>query len=281
MTVREKYVQCLGIAAALTSVSTYATTPDTNGEGNRYLYERFYAAEISAADAYLEIMEPNERKSGGGNPPVLIDVRTLEEYAAGHPEKSYNVPYPTICSLSVCDKEDGELDNDDPDDETDVPTRVVQADQKLYDEVYDIVNGDTDRLIMTLCRTGARSVRAGNILANPSEFGVVGPAFTNVRNIWEGFVGQPRYAYDSGNVLLDTNGDPIALDLNNDSFYDTDGDGIDDDYADVFEERKDANPDKDGWRNFLNLPWTTQIIRKLAYQQDTRRYDRLRLTPVE
>jgi rhodanese-related sulfurtransferase len=232
----------------VSSASTFATTPDEDGEGNRYLYDRFYAAEISAADAYLEIMKPNKRKYKRA---VLIDVRSLEEYAAGHPEKSYNVPYPRVCS--GCDP---------------------QLDQVLYDEVYDIVNGDTDRLIMTLCRTGARSVRAGNILANPSEFGVVGPAFTNVRNIWEGFVGQPRYAYDSGNVLLDEDGNPIALDLNNNGV-------IDEDFADVFVERKDANPDKDGWRNFLNLPWTTKIIRKLAYQQDPWRYDTLTLTPVE
>lgn len=149
-----------------------------------------------------------------------------------------------------------------------------QDDQVLYDEVYDIVKGDGNRLIMTLCRTGARSVRAGNILANPEAFGVVGPKFTNVRNIREGFVGQPRYAYDGGNVLLDDDGNPIALDLNN-------NDVIDSDFADVFEERKDANPDKDGWRNFLNLPWTTQIIPKLAYLQDPWLYDALVLTPVE
>jgi rhodanese-related sulfurtransferase len=261
---RSKVSVCLGLAAALSSASIFATTPDPDGDGNRYLYDRYYAAEISAADAYLEIMVPSERRY---KRPVLIDVRSLEEYAAGHPEKSYNVPYPRICSLSVCDPEGGEALND-------PPTSVVQDDQKLYDEVYDIVNGDTDRLVMTLCRTGARSVRAGNILADPASFGVIGEPFTNVRNIWEGFVGQPRYAYDGGNVLLDEDGNPFALDLNNNG-------SVDDDFADVFVERKDANPDKDGWRNFLNLPWTTQIIRKLAYQQDTRRYDRLFLTPVE
>lgn len=255
MTIRNEYVLSLGIAAALCSASTYATEPDLNGEGNRYLYDRFYAAEISVANTYLEMMKPNERKSGRGKPPVLIDVRTLEEYAAGHPEKSYNVPYPRVSCLG------GE-------------ECIPQYDQVLYDEVYDIVNGDTDRLIMTLCRTGARSVRAGNILANPSAFGIAGPAFTNVRNIWEGFVGQPRYAYDGGDVLLDEDGNPIALDLNNDGV-------INEDYADVFEERKDANPDKDGWRNFANLPWTTQIIPKLAYLQDPWQYDALVLTPVE
>jgi rhodanese-related sulfurtransferase len=241
----------IAFASAMSLTPTFATTPDPDGDGNRYLYTRYYASEISAAEAYLEISRPDERKSKPGQPPILLDVRSLEEYAAGHPEKSYNVPYPRICS--GCDSQD---------------------DAFFYWEVYDLVKGDTDRLIMTLCRTGARSVRAGNILANPAEFGIAGPAFTNVRNIWEGFVGQPKYAYDSGTVLLDADGNPIPLDLNANGV-------IDDDSADVFEERKDANGDKDGWRNFQNLPWTTKIVRKRAYLQDPWQYELLNLTPVE
>lgn len=62
MTAKLKHVLCFGIAAAISSASAYATDPDENGEGNRYLYEQFYASEISAAEAYLEVMKPNERK---------------------------------------------------------------------------------------------------------------------------------------------------------------------------------------------------------------------------
>jgi hypothetical protein len=67
---------------------------------------------------------------------------------------------------------------------------------------------------------------------------------------------------------------PSALDLNNDG-------EINVDYADVHVETKDANPDKDGWRNFAGLPWTTKIRKPLAYFQDPSLYDALNLTPVQ
>lgn len=76
-------------------------------------------------------------------------------------------------------------------------------------------------------------------MANPSAYGIDGPEFTNVRNIWEGFVGQYKYAYAGGTILLDTNGVPFSLDLDNSGDMDADT-------ADVFLERKDRNPDKDG-----------------------------------
>jgi rhodanese-related sulfurtransferase len=188
---------------------------------------------------------------------VLIDVRSLEEYAAGHPEDAYNVPYPRVA--------------------------VGQQSQDpavLYWEVYDIVKGRMDTPIMLLCRTGSRSVDAGNILANPdSKVQTMGlEPFTNVFNIWEGFVGNLKYAYVSstGSIFLDENGNPVPLDLDNDGEVSHTAD-----YADVYEEVTDANSDKDGWRNFQGLPWTTKIRRPQAYMRDPRIYDDLLLTPVE
>ena len=135
---RKRISYMVGIAVLASAGVSTGTTPDDDGEGNRYLYERFYASEISAAEAYLQLSKPNNVPNNKGRkgrkPPVLIDVRSLEEYAAGHPAGSYNVPYPRVCS--GCDPQD---------------------DSVLYWEVYDNVKGDTDRLIMTLCRTGARS----------------------------------------------------------------------------------------------------------------------------
>jgi rhodanese-related sulfurtransferase len=205
----------------------YAEDP-AEGDGSRYNQERLYHSEISAADAYNEMRR---------NKSVLIDVRRLREFAAGHPERAYNVPYP----------------------------HIVQGDQDpavFYWEVYDIVKGRTDTPITTLCRTGARSVLAANILADPEGEGVVGGIpFTNVRNIWEGFVGQPKYAYSGGDVA-----EPhVKLDLNNDGV-------ISDDSADVYDHTTDANPDKDGWRNFQQLPWSTKIRKKQAYLQDFKQY---------
>jgi hypothetical protein len=135
------------------------------------------------------------------------------------------------------------------------------------------VKGNLDTPIMLLCRTGSRSVSAGNILANPDSL----PPFTNVTNIWEGFVGLYRYAF------IDGVPDPTKpLDLDNDTNVDIlEPYGIDDDYADVHVETKDANPDKDGWRNFAGLPWTTQIQKPLAYERDPWLYKALNLTPVQ
>jgi hypothetical protein len=159
---------------------------------------------------------------------------------------------------------------------------VSQDPATFYWEVYDLVNGDLDRKIMLLCRTGSRSVRAGNILANPADpdgdpltptpAGLENaPAFTNVYNIWEGFVGLYRYEFTGSPPAPN----PLErLDLNGDGL-------INDDFADVYTERTDANPDKDGWRNFAGLPWTTKIRRPLAYMQDPGQYDALVLTPVQ
>ena len=42
--------------------------------------------------------------------------------------------------------------------------------------------------ILTLCRTGYRSVQAANLLT--------AAGYKQVPNIWEGFVGNPEYGYD-------------------------------------------------------------------------------------
>ncbi|MES9992187.1 MAG: rhodanese-like domain-containing protein [Candidatus Thiodiazotropha sp.] len=236
------------ISAAVIAVSAGSVY----AEGNRYNLERDYHSEISAAQAFKELkLWSHIAKHKKQGKPVLIDVRSLEEYATGHPLGAHNIPYPRVCT--DCDP---------------------QPEETFYWEVYNTVHGDTDRLIMTLCRTGKRSVSGGNVLANPAKYGIDGPAFTNVRNIWEGFVGQYKYAYESGTIMLDTNHEPFALDLNNNGVMDSDS-------ADVYEEQMDANPDKDGWRNFQQLPWTTKIRHRLAYMRDPDLYKMLTLTPVE
>lgn len=223
-------------------------------DGNRYDYDRAYQSEISVSEAYLAMEHSKgwDKKAKKGQPkPVLIDVRSLREYASGHPEGAHNVPFPNIY-----------MSND-------------QSPQLLYDEVYAIVKGRLDTPIMLLCRTGSRSVRAGNYLADPDNLAedplrspIYGAPFTNVRNIWEGFVGLYRYGFANG-VPDPTN----PLDLDNDG-------AIGPDAADVYLETKDYNPDKDGWRNFAALPWTTDIRRPLSYLQDPGLYDALNLTPV-
>ena len=203
-------------------------------EGSRYDLPREYQSEISSAKAYLEMKDQNA---------VLLDVRRLREYAAGHPERAFNVPYPhKIDSNDQRGKED-----------------------EVYWAVYTIVGGKTDTPIMTLCRTGYRSVLVANILADPQNTAgdpnrpVIHGAtpFTNVRNIWEGFVG--RYK------TVDGTSDSY-LDLNN-------NDALDVDVADVYSHTKDANPDKDGWRNYQELPWDTKLNVNRVYLNDRSQYD--------
>ncbi|WP_240754680.1 rhodanese-like domain-containing protein [Parasulfuritortus cantonensis] len=250
------------LAAAIATVLTTTAAADSPPDGNRYYsLPRYYKAEISVSGAYLAMEHSKDFTNAPGEAkPVLIDVRSLREYASGHPEDAYNVPFPTVSGMGG-----------------DAP----QDPLKLYWEVYRIVGGRMDTPIMTLCRTGHRSVLAGNILANPES----DPAtkdrglqpFTNVRNIWEGFVGQPKYAFKTGSDALELAPDcptGCRLDLNNDGQLNADA-------ADVYSQTKDANPDKDGWRNFAALPWTTQVQPPLAYERDPGLYKALNLTPVQ
>lgn len=246
------------LLVGMVSATTAFADDPAPADGNRYFsLPRVYKSEISVSDAYLAMEHSKDYRNVSREPkPVLIDVRTLREYASGHPEDAYNVPYPHIVGS-----------ND-------------QTALKLYWEVYGIVSGRTDTPIMTLCRTGHRSVLAGNILADPTSYGIQGPRFTNVRNIWEGFVGQPKFAFKTGSndleLFVDASGVPhgYLLDLNNDGVINSDTD-------DVYTQTKDANPDKDGWRNFAGLPWSTQIQKPLAYESNRSLYSALGLTPVQ
>jgi rhodanese-related sulfurtransferase len=225
----------IAVAISLAAGSqVFADTPTTD-DGNRYNRDRQYSSEISATEAYQGMMQ---------NKITIIDVRRLREYAAGHPERAYNVPYPNIVNSGD------------------------QSAETFYWEVYNLVNGRTDLPVATLCRTGSRSIDAANILADPQNTAndprrVAVPGgipFSNVRNIWEGFVGRELYAFVNGVP------DPaIPLDLNKDGY-------INSDKADVYAHTADANPDKDGWRNFQALPFSTHILKARAYLQDKDQY---------
>jgi rhodanese-related sulfurtransferase len=261
-------ITILGTVIAVALSATASADAPATADGNRYYsLPRAYKSEISVSEAYLAMEHSKDYRNVSREPkPVLIDVRSLREYASGHPEDAYNVPFPTVSGVNQ-------------------PGEKPQDPVKLYWEVYDIVHGKLDTPIMTLCRTGHRSVLAGNILADPESNDATKNRglrpFTNVRNIWEGFVGQPKYAFRTGTdqLELDANNDgvidgPYQLDLNNDGVLNSDK-------ADVHTQTKDANPDKDGWRNFAGLPWSTQIQKPLAYERDPGLYKALNLTPVQ
>ncbi len=207
-----------------------ASAEDT--PGNRYnLMPRLYHSEVSVSEAYLLTNHDrgNVAKNDFANA-VLIDVRTIAEYVAGHPPGAYSIPFPHIAGSPS-----------EPNDATDYIGYDVSVDPDVsmgavndgtlpiasFVEYVEALFPDRNTPILTLCRTGHRSVMAGNALAKAG--------YTNVRNIWEGYVGQLKYAYAGGTVA-----DPlVALDLNNDGAFD--------------------DRDKDGWAGFANLPVSTKL----------------------
>ena len=194
-------VSCLSLITLCASLNVHA-------EGNRYSLPRAYHSEISSANAYIltNYNQGNVSKSEFANT-VLIDVRTVEEYGAGHPANSYNIPFPHIHAR---------------------PNKSDYIGQNSEQFVNDVIAAFPDRStpILTLCRTGYRSVLAGNLLA--------AAGYTNVRNIWEGFV---------GNTKVDTTG--ATLDVNNDGEI--------------------TDKDRDGWSNYQDLPYSTKLLPQLIY----------------
>ena len=198
----------LTICGLVLLFSGLAKAECTDGNGNRYDLPRCYHSEISSAQAYLftsiDRGHNSDQEFAGA---VLIDVRAINEYVAGHPNGAWNIPYPRIYRDGI-----------NPDILQD-PDVFVAAVEELFP--------DSETPILTLCRTGFRSVLAANLLAEAG--------YVNVRNIWEGFV---------GNHKTDVNEN--VLDLNNDGVVD--------------------DADRDGWANFQGLPWTTELVPiKLLY----------------
>jgi rhodanese-related sulfurtransferase len=203
--------------------------------GNRYGLPQIYQSEISAAEAYVVTSHDKGNKTGNEYAnAVIIDVRATEEHAAGHPPKSYSIPFPHVKSRpSEANDSNGyigyDLSYDDDicfvdgcDDDTNKDGTLNPDDYVAY---VKSVFPDLDTPILTMCATGYRSVQAANLLTRAG--------YTNVRNIWEGYTGQPKYAYQGGNIVLP----PVQLDL----------------------DHNNATVDKDGWAGFQGLPTSTKI----------------------
>ncbi len=201
-----------------------------------------YHSEISPAEAYLNtvVNRKHSKWSKHGHSKhqpqaVILDVRSTPEYRAGHPEYAYNTPFPYI--YQYCDEQGRKVDGA-------CYKKTGQIDQPVADFVNYVESRipDKDTPIYTLCRTGVRSVAAANALTDAG--------YTQVRNIWEGFVGINLMA-----PFTDENGNSttIAVDLNHDNVVD--------------------DNDKNGWRNHQALPYDTHLSRKLIYQPAAETYD--------
>ena len=218
----------VGLALSiLLSVPVQTFAADTPLPANRYNLPRNYHSEISAAEAYLKAIadqhgfghERRDEHEANDLHPVIVDVRSIPEYVAGHPERAYNIPYPFIYQECEQRQPDGACING--------GARTPQDDTVFVDAVMAAVpNKDTP--IYTLCRTGHRSVLAANLLT--------AAGYTQVRNIWQGFVGQTKVDF-FGNAPLDLNHDQQITDA-----------------------------DKDGWRYYQGLPYETKLRPRLLYQ---------------
>ena len=219
---------CL-ISAAIAFCATPALSVADGLDGNRYSadLERDYKSEISASAAYLAAMNDGA---------VIIDVRTLEEYAGGHPPGAISIPYPWVHNRS----------NKPVDNENYFSERLAQDSQ----DFVDAVNGlglAKDTQIITMCRTGFRSVNAGNLLAADD--------YTTVQNMWEGFKG--RLKQNLGGTIEDIRG---KGEIDGEKFtfkgasVDVLGDDLDLDGVNGVDGDDPYSLDLDGWANFAGLP---------------------------
>jgi rhodanese-related sulfurtransferase len=215
-----RYLPCTVLVFCLLPLSVFADGAD----GNRYsnILTRAYHSEISAASSYLNTTDGDRHKGrkhhnhDGRQQAVLIDVRTVEEYVGGHPSRAYSIPFPVIYNRQ---------------DNPDKGERIFQ-DPLDFVAAVNALDLPKDTLIITMCRTGYRSVLAGNLLA--------AEGYTNVRNMWQGFVGRLKQ-----NLVGDD------LDLN--------GDGVVDG-SDPY------SGDRDGWANYQELPVSMKLKYRLLYE---------------
>ena len=213
----------MNIRNILTSISLLCLLPVSafadGADGNRYsnTLTRAYHSEISAASAYLHTIKNDKDEhrhhqrghDGDDAHAVIIDVRTVEEFVGGHPPKAYSIPFPHIYNRQH---------NPDKGD-------YIAQDPADFVAAVNAMELPKDTLIITMCRTGFRSVLAANLLA--------AEGYTNVRNMWQGF---------KGDLKQNLGGEDVDLD----------GDG-------VVNGSDPYSGDLDGWANFQGLPVSMKL----------------------
>ena len=206
--------------------------------GNRYGYPVLYHSEISSAEAWLQVKQNQSKKPTKKH--VILDVRRIEEYVKGHPPGAYSIPFPHITKSPTKENDNtsGYIGYDitvDPD----VNIANVDKDGALNIQAFvDYVKSkfpDINQPLYLVCATGHRSVQAANALV---KYG----GYKHVRNVWEGYTGQLKYAYTG-----DKPTEPfVALDLNNDGKLD--------------------DKDKDGWAFYQGLPIETKLKKSRLFE---------------
>jgi rhodanese-related sulfurtransferase len=235
MRVMTRFALVLPALGMLFASSAQADEPSCPYYENRSGLCGYYDSEISPARAFVDTVVKFGNWSDPELRPVILDVRSTPEYKAGHPQHAINVPYPYI--YQYCDAQGRSPDGACIKSTSQIP----QSDADFVNYVKTILpNPDTP--IYTLCRTGVRSVGAANVLTDAG--------YTNVRNIWEGFVGinltAPKKQADGTTKTL-------PVDLNHDGVLN--------------------DEDKNGWRYHQALPYDTRLLPKQIYQPMAELYD--------
>jgi rhodanese-related sulfurtransferase len=154
--------------SALTACTWGLSPAMADTTGNRYGNPVLYHSEISSAEAWLSV---SGKKTEGS--PVIIDVRRVEEYVAGHPPGAYSIPFPHVTGNPAAPDDDGSASGYigyDISVDPDVGFLAVDGKdgtlpiQDFVSYVEQVVP-DKDRPVLLLCATGHRSVQAANALA--------------------------------------------------------------------------------------------------------------------
>jgi rhodanese-related sulfurtransferase len=223
-----RFALAIPVFSVMFATAAQAEEPPCPFYENRSGLCGYYHSEISPAEAFVDTVVKRGSWTRPSLRPVILDVRSTPEYKAGHPEYSYNAPFPYIyqyCDAQgrspdgACIKKTGEIAQDNDDFVDYVRTIVPNKDTPIY----------------TLCRTGVRSVGAANLLTDAG--------YTNVRNIWEGFVGINLTA---PKVQADATIKTLPVDLNHDGVVN--------------------DEDKNGWRYHQALPYDTRLLPELIYK---------------
>ncbi|MCQ8105774.1 rhodanese-like domain-containing protein [Methylomonas sp. SURF-2] len=149
--------------------------------GNRYGYPVLYHSEISSAQAWLHASDRKWNKhdddddwsdDNGQRPrkPVILDVRRIEEYVAGHPVGSINIPFPHVTKspTKANDNTSGYIGYDisvDPDVNIQGSVNDGTLNIQSFIDYVEARFPDKDQPLYILCATGFRSVQAANALA--------------------------------------------------------------------------------------------------------------------
>jgi rhodanese-related sulfurtransferase len=81
-----------GLSLLTVSLPTFSAE-EIKTTGNRYGNPTLYLSDISSAKAWYNV---SKNKDENGKKPVIIDVRRVEEYIAGHPIGALSIPFPHV-----------------------------------------------------------------------------------------------------------------------------------------------------------------------------------------